>query len=134
VRAEHERVPAYAGSSAARTDRIIFRLWLDGREMCAVFHLPKGMASVRFFTDYNGACRESSSQVVLRFGPSARRDIVKRGDRVRVKPHAKNAEQVDRGRTGIVIADSEPGETVLVEFDDEAITHEFVAADLAKIG
>jgi len=60
-------------------------------------------------------------------------NIVKRGERVRVKLLAKHAEKWTRGRTGIVIADSAPGEAILVEFDDEVITHQFVAEDLERV-
>jgi hypothetical protein len=51
---------------------------------------------------------------------------MKRGDRVRVRLLAK----VDRGKIGTVVADSAPGEVILVEFDDEAVTHQFSGEDL----
>jgi hypothetical protein len=57
---------------------------------------------------------------------------MRRGDRVRVKPLA-NVENWQRGRTGTVAADSAPGEVVLVDFDDEAVTHQFLAEDLERI-
>lgn len=50
---------------------------------------------------------------------------MKRNDRVRVK---------QTGRTGTVIADAAPGELVKVEFDDEAIDHEFSPDELELIG
>jgi hypothetical protein len=58
--------------------------------------------------------------------------VVKRGDRVRVKLLA-NVETWFRGRTATVVADSAPGEVVLVEFDDEAVAHHFVTEDLERI-
>ncbi len=57
---------------------------------------------------------------------------MKRSDRVRVKLLA-NVENWFRGRNGTVLADSAPGEVVLVEFDDEAVTHQFLAEDLERI-
>jgi hypothetical protein len=53
--------------------------------------------------------------------------------RVRVKLLAKHAENWEKGRTGIVTADSLPGETVQVEFEDEAIAHQFAEEDLEII-
>lgn len=58
---------------------------------------------------------------------------MKAKQRVRVKLLAKHAENWEKGRTGSVTADTLPGETVLVEFDDEAITHQFVEEDLEII-
>lgn len=55
-----------------------------------------------------------------------------RGDRVRVKLLA-NVENQFRGRNGVVVADSAPGEVVLVECDDEAVAHQFLAEDLERI-
>jgi len=55
-----------------------------------------------------------------------------RGDRVRVQL-LTNVENWMRGKTGIVIADSVPGEVLLVEFDDEAVTHQFLAEELELI-
>jgi len=69
---------------------------------------------------------------IKRFGPEeAKEEIVamKHGDRVRVKLQA-NVENEFRGRTGMVDADSTPGEVVLVSFDDEAVVHQFLAEDL----
>jgi len=57
---------------------------------------------------------------------------MKSGDRVRVRLMA-NVEDRLRGRKGGVSADSEPGEIVLVEMEDEAITHRFLAENLEKI-
>jgi hypothetical protein len=54
------------------------------------------------------------------------------GERVRVKPLA-NVDPWHRNRTGTVIADSAPGEAIQVEFDDEAIAHQFLAEDLEPI-
>lgn len=57
---------------------------------------------------------------------------MKTGNKVRVKLLAK----VDRefqGRLGTVIQDSEPGEVVVVEFDDEAVAHQFLAEDLERL-
>ena len=59
---------------------------------------------------------------------------MKVGQKVRVKLLAKHAENWEKGRTGIVTADSLPGETVEVEFKDEAIIHQFVEEDLEIIG
>ena len=44
-----------------------------------------------------------------------------------------NVENWLRGRTGTVIADFGPGEAVLVEFDDEVVTHQFLVEDLEPI-
>jgi hypothetical protein len=55
-----------------------------------------------------------------------------RGDRVRVKKLG-NVERSFQNRTGTVAADNEPGETVLVDFDDEAVSHQFVEEDLDLI-
>jgi hypothetical protein len=52
-------------------------------------------------------------------------NTMRHGQRVRVKKTA-NAENWHLGRSGTVIADSEPGEVVLVEFDDEAVGHQFL--------
>ena len=54
---------------------------------------------------------------------------MKRGDKVRVRLLA-NVENWQRGRTGTVSADCRPGEAVQVEFDDEAVAHQFLAGDL----
>ena len=59
---------------------------------------------------------------------------MKARQKVRVKLLAKHAENWEKGRTGIVIADSLPGETVQVEFEDEAVTHELMEEDLEIIG
>ena len=56
---------------------------------------------------------------------------MKLGNEVRVKQQCKQQEY--RGRTGTVVADNAPGETVDVEFDDEAITHSFNEDDLELI-
>lgn len=53
---------------------------------------------------------------------------MKRNDRVQVKPGSEF-----QGRTGIVIADSAPGELVEVEFEDEVISHPFNAQELELI-
>jgi hypothetical protein len=42
-------------------------------------------------------------------------------------------EPAHRGRTGTVLRDSAPDETVDVEFDDEAIAHPFNADDLELV-
>ncbi|MDR3746644.1 MAG: hypothetical protein P4M04_00545 [Acidobacteriota bacterium] len=57
------------------------------------------------------------------------------GDRVRVKLLANlpDTEKPYRGMIGTVVAHSEPGEVILVEFGYETITHQFLAADLEKI-
>ena len=55
-----------------------------------------------------------------------------RGERVRVKLLAK-VDNWLRGKIGTVIADSAPGETVQVEFDDEAVAHQFLAEDLERV-
>ena len=53
---------------------------------------------------------------------------MKLNDRVRVKPGNEY-----HNRTGIVIADSAPGELVQVEFEDEVIPHPFNAQELELI-
>ncbi len=60
---------------------------------------------------------------------------MKLGDRVRVKLLADlpSVEKPYRGRIGTVVEHSEPGEVILVEFGNERITHQFLAADLDKI-
>jgi hypothetical protein len=57
------------------------------------------------------------------------------GDRVRVKLLADlpDFEKPYRGRIGTVVAHSEPGEVIMVEFGDETIAHPFLAAELDKI-
>lgn len=57
---------------------------------------------------------------------------MKRGERVRVKLLAK-VEMWLQGRTGMVDADSAPGEVVLVSLDEEAIVQQFLAEDLERI-
>jgi hypothetical protein len=57
---------------------------------------------------------------------------MKRGERVRVKLLAK-VETWLQGRTGMVDADSAPGEVVLVSLDEEAIVQQFLAEDLERI-
>ena len=58
---------------------------------------------------------------------------MKRGDKVRVKNMtATNVENSLRGRMGTVVADSKPGEVILVEFDGEAVTHQFLIDDLEQ--
>jgi hypothetical protein len=59
---------------------------------------------------------------------------MKTGDRVRVKMLA-NVDNAFRGRAGKVVDDSEPGEVVLVGFDDEgeATAHQFLEDDLERI-
>lgn len=57
---------------------------------------------------------------------------MRRGERVRVKPLA-NVDNWHRNRTGTVVADSAPGEAIQVEFDDEAVAHQFLAEDLERI-
>jgi hypothetical protein len=57
---------------------------------------------------------------------------MKRGDRVQVKLLANVVESL-RGRKGVVSADSEAGEVVLVDMDDEAVTRQLFAEDLEKI-
>jgi hypothetical protein len=59
---------------------------------------------------------------------------MKAGQRVRVKLLAKHAENSEKGRTGSVTADTLRGETVMVEFDDEAVSHQFAEEDLEIIG
>lgn len=59
--------------------------------------------------------------------------VMKRGDKVRVKNMtATNVENSLRGRMGTVVADSKPGEVILVEFDGEAVTHQFLIDDLEQ--
>jgi hypothetical protein len=60
---------------------------------------------------------------------------MKLGDRVRVKKLANlpDSEKPYRNRIGTVAANSGPGEVVLVDFDDEAIQHQFLAEDLEQI-
>lgn len=53
---------------------------------------------------------------------------MKRGDRVLVKQGYEY-----QGRTGIVIANSVPGDLVEVEFEDEVIPHSFNAKELELI-
>jgi hypothetical protein len=53
------------------------------------------------------------------------------GDRVRVKQSV--SEDTNRGRIGIVSADTAPGELVKVEFVDESIDHYFSSAELELI-
>jgi len=60
-------------------------------------------------------------------------EVMKRGEKVRVKLLAKHADNEHKGRTGTVIQNALPGETVQVEFDDEAVAHQFVAEDLECI-
>jgi hypothetical protein len=55
-----------------------------------------------------------------------------RGQKVRVKS-LPSVEPAHRGRTGTVLRDSAPDETVDVEFDDEAIAHPFNADDLELV-
>jgi hypothetical protein len=57
---------------------------------------------------------------------------VKIGDQVRVKKLA-NVDNSHRNRLGTVVEDSEPGEVVLVEFEDEAVCHQFLEDDLDKL-
>ena len=57
---------------------------------------------------------------------------MRRGDEVRVKDVA-SVDSEYRGMTGTVIADAAPGELVDVEFDVEAVTHSFNAADLESL-
>jgi hypothetical protein len=45
---------------------------------------------------------------------------------------ATNVENSLRGRMGTVVADSKPGEVILVEFDGEAVTHQFLIDDLEQ--
>jgi hypothetical protein len=59
--------------------------------------------------------------------------VFKRGEVVRVKLLAK-ADNWHRGKTGIVDADSGPGEVVLVSLDDEAVVQQFQAEDLERLG
>lgn len=59
--------------------------------------------------------------------------VFKRGEGVRVKLLAK-VDNWHRGKTGIVDADSGPGEVVLVSLDDEAVVHQFQAEDLERLG
>jgi hypothetical protein len=56
---------------------------------------------------------------------------MKRGDKVRVKETA--SESVYRGMTGTVGVDSAPGELVGVEFDAEAVSHDFYVKELELI-
>lgn len=60
---------------------------------------------------------------------------MKRGDKVRVKlPAAPPDTEKNYGDwIGTVMADSEPGEMVQVEFEEDPGTHQFQAADLEKI-
>ncbi|MGA3318973.1 MAG: hypothetical protein ABSC64_21365 [Candidatus Korobacteraceae bacterium] len=55
---------------------------------------------------------------------------MKRGDKVRVAVLAHEPEF--RGRFGTVLADSAPGEMVKVEFEEEAIRHNFLARELER--
>lgn len=59
---------------------------------------------------------------------------MKRGDKVRVKPFA-NVDHEFRGRYGTVTAaDTTSGHGMIsVEFDDEAVTHDFMAEDLEQM-
>lgn len=54
---------------------------------------------------------------------------MKCGQRVRITVRSKEY----RGRTGIVTADTVPGESVDVEFEDEAISHPFNADEVEPI-
>ena len=54
---------------------------------------------------------------------------MKRGNRVRIRLLAK-VDNWLRGKIGTVVADSASGEVILVEFDDEAVTHQFSGEDL----
>ncbi len=60
---------------------------------------------------------------------------MKRGDKVRVKlPAAPPDTEKNYGDwIGTMMADSEPGEMVQVEFEEVTGTHQFQAADLEKI-
>jgi len=60
---------------------------------------------------------------------------MKRGDRVQVKPLA-NVERQFQGKTGTVIADSAPGEVILVGLDCEGkdIARQFLAEHLEPSG
>jgi hypothetical protein len=58
---------------------------------------------------------------------------MKRGEHVRVKMLPTNADNQFRGREGIVIQDNARGEVVIVEFEDEAIAHQFIEEDLERI-
>jgi hypothetical protein len=60
---------------------------------------------------------------------------MKRGDKVRVKlpENPPDMEKSYGGWIGTVVADSEPGASVTVEFEEEPGTHEFLFADLEKI-
>jgi hypothetical protein len=58
-----------------------------------------------------------------------------RGDKVRVKLSANppDTEKYYGGWVGTVVADSEPGAMVTVEFEEETGTQQFLFADLEKI-
>jgi hypothetical protein len=64
---------------------------------------------------------------------------MQRGDKVRVKlpPNPPDAEKNYGDWIGTVVADSGPGETVQVQFeeelDDGPVTHQFQAEDLEKL-
>jgi hypothetical protein len=60
---------------------------------------------------------------------------MKSGDKVRVKPLA-NLPDVERPYEdwiGTVVGDSEPGQAVTVEFEEEEGTRQFQDADLEKL-
>jgi hypothetical protein len=60
---------------------------------------------------------------------------MKRGDRVRVKPseNPPDSEKYYGGWIGTVVADSEAGAPVTVEFEEEDGTQQFPFTDLEKI-
>ena len=60
---------------------------------------------------------------------------MKRGDKVRVKPLANlpDTEKPYGEWIGTVVADSEPGQVVTVEFEEEEGTRQFQSADLEKL-
>ncbi len=60
---------------------------------------------------------------------------MKRGDKVRVKlsENPPDTEKYYGGWIGTVVADSEPGAPVTVQFEEEDGPEEFLFADLEKI-
>jgi len=58
---------------------------------------------------------------------------MRRGERVRVKLLAK-VNKWFQGRAGTVVADSGPGEVVLVSLDGHSAVQHFLAKDLERIG
>jgi hypothetical protein len=70
--------------------------------------------------------RRDSVQAPTEPVPLLQDGTMKRGQKVRQKSAP--------GRTGTVIMDNEPGEAILVKFEDETVAHQFLAEELDLIG